>query len=607
MCGIIGFNGNNKELGLRMTQSIAHRGPDDEGVFCDENITLGNRRLSIIDLSQAGHQPMTDSEGQLAIVYNGEVYNFKELKGDLENRGYKFKGGSDTEVILYGYQEYGPEFFNKLRGMWALALYDKKDKKLVLSRDYFGIKPLFYYFDGQDLAFGSEIKTIKEFLNSRKKNLNFSKDGISQYFVLGYTVQPFTVFENIKKVKPGEIVTFDLVRKSFSSQQIKWETKGETFSDKEIFEKFEKTMLESVKTHLISDVPVGVFLSGGSDSTLVALMMKKLGANLNAFTLRIEGKSDADYAKKIANFASLDHHEIKLSQKDFEEQYEKCWQNLDEPIADSSLLPSLAISKAASERVKVVLTGEGGDELFLGYPRYQLLSGLNKIKGIDPVIHILDQIKHPSFLTAIKYLRPLMRRVRSGYFSKVKMDLLGSYLENAAIDPDVISHETVYKAMAGDYKKQDIAWPDRNFYLPNDLLYKTDFATMTYSIEGRVPFLDREVFEFSNSLPEEWKLENGVGKRIVKEYLAKNIPPELIFRKKEGFSVPLSFYQSEDYKKDVHEAVTYCRDVLGRMDIDNQVFDKLSRDRGFMELFELKFRHFLFATLSFYKTTSKTS
>lgn len=617
MCGIIGFNSNNKELGLKMTGRIAHRGPDDEGVFCDENVTLGNRRLAILDLSPAGHQPMTSSDGRLIIVYNGEIYNFKELRKELESKGHRFASHSDTEVILNGYQEYGQEFFGQLRGMWAIAIYDKKYRKIVLSRDYFGIKPLFYYFDGRDLAFGSEIKALKEFLDAKNKKIRFSKEGVSQYFVLGYTVQPDTVYESIKKVKPGEIIDFDLTARSFTKSSISWPDEKVSYSEPELFQEFEKLMLDSVKAHLVSDVPVGIFLSGGADSTLIALMMKKLGANLNAFTVRIEGKKDADYAKRIADFAGLKYQELNFGKKEFEEQYEKCWQYLDEPIADSSLLPSLTVAKAASEKVKVVLTGEGGDELFWGYPRYQLLSGLGRMYGPDSVADFFDYFRKPDSGSYLRYIRPFMRRSRLSYLKNIKRDLLGTYIESAAIDPDAMDRSQAHQAMFGESGggeprktasrgERDIAFMDRNFYLPNDLLYKTDFATMAYSIEARVPFLDRNVLKFADSLPDEWRLKDGVGKRIIKEYLAKNLPPELIFRGKEGFSVPLSFYRSDKYKKDMLEAVAFCRDVLSDLGIDNRVFDRLARDMSFMELFESKLRHFLFAALSFYKTTSKS-
>ncbi len=592
-----------------MTDLIAHRGPDDEGVFCDERLTLGNRRLAIIDLSQAGHQPMVSDDGAYVIVYNGEVYNFKEIKKELSALGHHFKSQTDTEVILQGYREYGAGIFSKLRGMWAAAIYDKKNDKLILSRDSFGIKPLFYFWDGKNFAFASEIKAIREFLHSHRLKTELSKDGVNQYFILGYTLQSATVFKNIKKVRPGEILTFDLASKTFSSSLIESNKPIAGFadnSDTEIFKNFEKTISDSIQKHLIADVPIGVFLSGGSDSTLIALMMKKLGVKLRAFTVRISGRGDADYARQIAKFAGLEHEEINFDEREFSESYEKCWQYLDEPIADSSLLPSLAVSSAAARQVKVVLTGEGGDELFWGYPRYQMLEPLSKSYGPDWWLKTADYFRKPDSEFYQKYIRPLARRKRLFYLSKIKRDLLGTYLESAAIDPDVLSRIELHKTLKNlSGERPDIAFFDRNFYLPNDLLYKTDFATMAYSIEGRVPFLDKEVFAFAKSLPPEWKFKNGVGKRIIKEYLAKNLPPELIFRKKEGFSVPLNFYKSTGYEADLRQAVSYVRDVFDDLSLPNPVFRRLAKDAGYFRLFQNKFRHFLFAALVFYKTTSR--
>jgi len=363
MCGIIGFNSKSEALGREMCASIAHRGPDDEGVFSDEFVTIGNRRLSIIDLSKAGAQPMSNRDNLVSIVYNGEVYNFQEIKNDLMRKGYQFTSNTDTEVILYGYEYYGKEIFNMLRGMWAVCIYDRKNKELVLARDYFGIKPLYYFWDGEDFCFASEIKAIKKFLEQKGKKMTLSKEGIEQYFVLGYTAHPLTVFGKVQKVSPGEILTFNIASKNFSSIFLDWQDQENTIPDtspERALSVLEDTMRDSVEKHIISDVPIGVFLSGGSDSTLIALMLKKLGVQFNAFTVRIEGRKDADYAAKIAKFAGLPHEEIVFDKAAFEKSYEECWEYLDEPIADTSLLPSLTVSRAAAKSVKVVLAGEGG-------------------------------------------------------------------------------------------------------------------------------------------------------------------------------------------------------------------------------------------------------
>lgn len=613
MCGIIGFNSRNERLGKEMTDCIAHRGPDDAGVFSDENITIGNRRLAIIDLTYAGHQPMSSNDESVFIVYNGEVYNFRELKDDFSRQGHRFKSDTDTEVILHGYEKYGIKFFHKLRGMWAVAIYDKKRQKIILSRDYFGIKPLYYFWDGHDLVFASEIKAIKKFLESKNKRTEFLKEGISQYFVLGYTISPFTVFKNIKKVMPGEIVSFDLSQRNFCSEFLKWESKLDSpntdLKPKEMMSAFEETIRESVEKHIISDVPVGVFLSGGSDSTLIALMLKRLGAQFQAFTMRIQGRKDADYAKKIAEFAGLPYQEIAFDKTAFEKSYEDCWKYLDEPIADTSLLPSLAVSEAASKHVKVVLTGEGGDEMFLGYQKYVLLDSLQDFYGADWTIKLFDLFRRPESVFYMRYMRPIFRRMRLGYFRNFKKDLLGTYFETSSRDFDVMSRVSLYQYLHDSFQNRNLdpAFFDRKLYLPNNLLYKIDSATMVHSIEGRVPFLDRNVFAFSSSLPQEWKLKNGMGKRIIKEYLAQNLPPDLIFRKKEGFSFPLHLYKSNRYESDLRDAILFTKDVFDGYYLDSRVFKKLAENSDFLALFKEKFPDFLFATLSFYKSVSRVS
>ncbi|TSC91503.1 MAG: asparagine synthase (glutamine-hydrolysing) [Parcubacteria group bacterium Licking1014_17] len=567
MCGIIGFNSNDYSLGREMADSIAHRGPDDWGIFSDDKITLGNRRLAIIDLSSAGHQPMR-SEGNTIIVYNGEIYNFQELKKDLYAQGCRFKSDSDTEVILNGYDIYGPEIFKKMRGMWACAIYDPKNGKLYLSRDFFGIKPLFYFHDGRRLAFASEIKALIKYFEKNSIELKHEADNVRDYFILGYVPAPGTVYQNIFKLMPGETIEFNLSDSSFKKTQVYWDQASAT-------DNFEEVIYESIKKHLIADVPVGIYLSGGIDSTSIALTLKEIGVSMKAFTVRIPGKKDADYAKKIADLSGFKHEEIDFNGDVLRETYQVCWQILDEPIADTSLLPSLAVSKLASKEVKVVLTGEGGDELFLGYDKYFQFRKLSKAKP-------------PTFLSDIKNIRPFMRRFRS-IVAKGRNDLLGAYIENARIDPAILStkdlQNRLYKSIGN--KVVDIAYFDRKMYLPDDLLYKIDFATMAYSIEGRVPFLDRSVWSFANSLP----IDKKIGKEPLKNYLLKYLPPELVLRKKEGFSIPSLLYLIPDFNDDIRKSYTMARKMIP----------------GLPEFDFLKKKHprFIFAMLAFYKTACK--
>lgn len=589
MCGVFGFSFRDEKLAAAMSEALRRRGPDDHGVFSDGNATLGHLRLSILDLSSAGHQPMPDKEGKVWISYNGEIYNFKELRSDLQKKGRIFSSQTDTEVILYGYTEYGLDFFKKMRGMWALAIYDARKNKFVLSRDFFGIKPLYYSLRGRDLIFASEIQALETKLSSL---------GAMSYFVLGYTPHPWTIFENVKKVNPGEILVFDFKNKSLSSRQINFEmAAGSSVSRPD---DFEAVMLESAEKHLISDVPVGIFLSGGADSSLLALMLKKLGKSPKAFTVRIAGKKDADFAKKIADFSGLDYEEISMNETNFEEIYLRLFETLDEPLADTALFPIMLVAKEASRQVKAVMTGEGGDELFWGYERYQNLLGFNQPGSGYPRF-----FSRPENIFYLNYIKPLLRRLRLLYFS-AKEDLLGSYLDHAAIDSDFGDREAVYKYFAESAKTKNLppSFFDEKFYLPDNLLKKTDFATMSYSVEGRVPFLDREVYKFAKNLAPGEKLAAGLGKKIIKEYLASNLPKELIFRDKEGFSLNPRIYIFKNHKAEIKEAIKYILSFKFNF-ISERALSRALSDGAYFEFISRKFPQTVFSWLAFYKVLGR--
>ncbi|MDP3901945.1 MAG: asparagine synthase (glutamine-hydrolyzing) [bacterium] len=601
MCGVAGFNFKDDELAKSMGDAIAHRGPDDQGSFADEIMTLVHRRLSIIDLSAAGHQPMISDDGNLVIIYNGEIYNFNDIRKTLIAKGYQFSSRTDTEVILRGYEAYGEDIFNKLRGMWALAIYDKKRQKLLLSRDFFGVKPLYYYHNGNDFVFASETKAIIKFLEERKISLHGSPMGLMSYFTLGYAPQPLTISQEIKKVASAEVLILDLASKQLTSRLLFWPNSNKPSNADD----FEKVMLESVERHLMADVPVGVFLSGGADSTLIAVLLKKLGQKLKAFTVNIPGRQDAVFADKIAKFTGLDQQEIVLNDDNFEEMYQKLWESLDEPVADTSLIPSLLVSREAAKSVKVVMTGEGGDELFWGYPRHQNLVGASNILSPNKFIEQLDNHRQPASQTYLNYLRPLLRRWRY-YDMKRRGDLVGLYLELTNLTSDFASRSQLQNYFCGRLTntKPDVSLLDKMFYLPDDLLYKNDFATMNYGIEGRVPILDREAYSFANNLDPHFKIENAIGKKIVKDYLSANLPPELIFRSKEGFSVPLQQFLFRLHKQDIKDSISYLLDCRVNF-IDRLALAKMLKDENYFNLISRKFPALLFVILTFYKVTKK--
>jgi asparagine synthase (glutamine-hydrolysing) len=603
MCGIIGFNFADRSLGTKMIDTIRHRGPNDGAVFVGPMATIGNRRLAVIDLSDDGRQPMLNNSNTIALVYNGEIYNYQKIRQELISKGHTFKSNTDTEVVLRGYEEFGRTIVDKLEGMWSFAVYDVIRGQIILSRDFFGIKPLYYYHQNGKMVFASEIKAIQVFLEKENIKVHLSNVGCDSYFSLGYSVSPFTIFDEIKKVAPGETLVFDLSSDNVTSYLLNWTMESPKESNPN---NFENVILDSVGRHLVSDVPVGILLSGGVDSTLIALSLKKLGKRLHAYTVRIPGRHDADFARQIADFSGLDQEEIVLDEKNFEEMYVKVWGMLDEPIADPSLFPSLLVAKKVAETSTVVITGEGGDELFWGYPRHLTLGKKNKILP-PPLINVsLNFLRYPESIFYLNHLKPLFRRFRY-FYSKNRQDLLGSYLELASIDSDFYNRLRLVQYLAKMHGQSGFVGPayfDEKIYLPNDLLYKTDFATMAYSVEGRVPLLDKSVYQFASNLSPMSRMFGGVGKKIVKEYLAKNLPPHLVFRQKEGFGLPLKTFLVDRYDQEIKEAISYLLEAR-IVNLSRGGLRKMLQEQSFFDFVKLKFPTLLFSLLSFYKVSRK--
>lgn len=603
MCGIVGFNFENEALGRQMAGRLAHRGPDDEGVFSDARVTLGNRRLAVIDLSSEGHQPMSNDEKTVWVAYNGEIYNFDEIRADLLKKGFHFRSNTDTEVILRGYEAYGEDIVQKLRGMWAFAVYDAPKGKLFLSRDFFGIKPLYYSWDGTYFGFASEMKALRHFCEAIRRPLTLSREAASRYFVLGYVPHPYSIFSEVRKVEPGEIITIDLEKKTMESRTLEWDGGRAEISPEHAAENLEAVLLESVEKHLIADVPVGLFLSGGVDSTLLALLLKRLGKKLTTFTVRIRGRSDADSARAIAEFANLPHQEVVLDEAAMDEMYDKAWSALDEPFADSSIFPSMLVSRAAAKEVKVVMTGEGGDELFWGYNRYRSLYGLT---GIHAPKRPSDSPPAAHSKAYLDFMRPVARRLTQ-MKRRFANDFMNSYIDLVAIDSGFWDHVPVASDLAKRYARNtmpDVSFFDRKLYLPDDLLYKTDTATMAYSIEGRVPLLDKKVYEFANALSADKKYSGGVGKKILKEYVSQHVPSSLAFRPKEGFSIPVRGYVLERHPDDVLRALEYVL-AMRLPGAPAAAYQRILKDEAYREYIAKKFPALLFSALSFYNVMKK--
>ena len=550
MCGIIGISkGNQEPLIKEGLKSLEHRGPDDKGIFADENITLGHQRLAIIDLSSLGHQPM-EIKGQATITFNGEIYNYRELKQDLIKKGCVFVGSSDTEVILRGFQKEGKSFLAKLRGMWALAIYDVEKSEIVLSRDHLGIKPLYYFIQNNKLSFASEIKALKKLTSSLSPNT----ENYWEFYNLGYFVGENTSYKEIKKVLPGEVLVWNL--KTYSLQKsflpLASSAKKEMSFDQAVAE-IDRAIQESVEKHYIADVPVGLLLSGGADSSLLAGISKKIGQKPVCYHLAIPGSIDTEYAREIAKYLDLDLVETNFTKETLNQEYEAMGDWLDQPSSDVSLLPTALVYKSIQKGSKVVLSGEGGDELFGGYLRHQKLAGLNKIGGVNNVLNSFYSTSN----FGLNFINPVVRRVQE----KLATDIIDVYLHNAKTSGFPINDKKIHQKLLDFYNHHPYKnlvpanlFFDQFLYLSDSLMYKNDITSMVSSIEARVPLVDREVLRVASGLSDKFKLSLlFTNKKILKTILKKYLPEKLVERPKKGFGFSFEKLNAslflDDYKK----------------------------------------------------------
>jgi asparagine synthase (glutamine-hydrolysing) len=568
VCGIAGAAGRRGDVidaaeVHRMCQTIIHRGPDDEGIYARGPIGLGMRRLSIIDLS-SGHQPIHNEDQTVWLVFNGEIYNFPELRAELEGRGHQFYTRSDTEVIVHLYEEMGADCVQKLRGMFAIALYDQRQGTLLLARDRLGKKPLHYAVHGDRILFGSEIKTI---LAVAPELAELSQEGILQYFYFGYIADPLTAFQRIHKLPPGCLLEYvdgkidvrqywDLP--SFGSQS--------SLSEEEFLHELEHRLAEAVKIRLISDVPLGALLSGGVDSSIVvALMARANGAPVKTFSIgfRDEQFDETKYARMVAERFGTDHHEL-IVDPDIEQTLESLSAMLEEPFGDSSMLPTYHVCRIARKHVTVALSGDGGDELFAGYDRYSIAMNRRELNWMPrSVANFYRENIHSrlpfgmygrnrawnALLTArdrylddVSYL-PALHRERSVFSDE--------FLETAAglADPLAAFQKYYDDAPASDTLSR-LMYLDVKTYLAGDILTKVDRMSMATSLEVRVPLLDHVFVEWATAMPVEWKFRNSTKKYILKKLAERlGIPSEVLHRRKQGFQLPLVDWMRNELKE----------------------------------------------------------
>jgi len=571
MCGIAGFTQFHRQrssidLLKAMGERIFHRGPDAGSEYFTENVGLCHRRLAIIDLSEAGVQPMPSSDDKLVITFNGEIYNFLELRATLQDEGYQFNTHTDTEVILALYGKYGEKCLEHLNGMFAFALWDKEKKELFVARDRMGKKPLYYYFDNENIFFASELKSLLVLPNIPR---NIREDAVYDFFAYQYIPDPKTIFENIYKLEPGHFITVNtngLKKKEY------WDISfAQTSNDSEEKLKAYLTQLtdDCTKKRMISDVPLGAFLSGGVDSSgIVALMAKNSESPITTCSIGFDDEkyNEVDFARSVAEQYKTNHHEFTVHQN-VKDELNHIVGFFDEPFADPSLVPTYFVSELAKQKVTVAVAGDGGDEVFAGYEKYSVDNVENQLRQKFP--SIVRQYIFPPLakLAGCIKARPF-RRAKSLLTSLSVEPAMGFYITNSFITDD-IWNSLVNKKVSSNlngyhpskitvdaYNKADgpdhlskILYTDMKTYLPGGILVKVDRMSMANSLEVRAPILDYKLVEFAAKIPSKFKFNNGEKKYILKEIFKPFLSDDILYRKKMGFSVPLADWLRGEIKE----------------------------------------------------------
>jgi len=565
MCGITGIlNYDDREpvseaVLQNMCDVIYHRGPDEGGCWIHQNVGIGMRRLKIIDLV-SGSQPMHNEDKSVWIVFNGEIYNFKDLRAELLAKGHCFATKSDTETILHIYEEYGEECVNYLRGMFAFAIYDLNREKLFLARDRLGIKPLFYMAASKFLIFGSEIKCLLEHPGMES---TIYHPAMVTYFAYGYVPDPDTMYAGVKKLPPGHIMTYQRGKIDISQY---WDINfrhDSVHDESHYIEKIHDHLDEAVRLRLVSEVPLGAFLSGGIDSSMVvALMAKNMGEPVKTFSIGFENQAynELEYAREVAMRYGTDHHE-EIVKPDAEAVIDELIHQFDEPFADSSAIPTYYVSRMTRKHVAVSLSGDGGDELFAGYDRYFPGFLFRKIKSIPEKLrklvflntaHLMPEwfpgintLRHLSSNENERYLRSISKGVSTihdSIFSSKLKDLI------ASTDPAPLMTGYLQKYQHMDMLTKQ-QYLDLKTYLPGDILTKVDRMSMRVSLEARVPFLDHKFVEFAATIPPDRLIQNNDPKYLLKKAAERLLPEKVIYRPKMGFAVPIADWLRNEWEE----------------------------------------------------------
>jgi asparagine synthase (glutamine-hydrolysing) len=605
MCGIAGIykphcsEQLSPEAVRAMTQTIIHRGPDDEGIYTGAGIAFGFRRLSIIDLA-GGHQPLANEDETVWVMLNGEIYNYPELREELATRGHVFRTHSDTEVIAHLYEEVGEKCFERLRGMFAIAIWDARRKTMLLARDRVGKKPLFYAEDSEQVTFASELKAL---LTSPHVSREMDLTALSDYFSLGYVPAPKTIYRAVRKIPPGHYKVFSA---QGSRQAAYWDlsfANTQECSEEDWCNQLRHELGEATRVRLLSDVPLGAFLSGGVDSSaVVAMMTKFMQRSVTTCSIGFDEQefSELPHSREVAQHFRTDHH-TQVVRPDALAIVSKLAWHFDEPFADSSAIPTYYVSKVAREHVTVALGGDGGDENFAGYRRYAFDRVENRLRGLCPA-GIRSRVFGPlgRWYPGVAWA-PRIFRAKATFQSLSRSPLEGYFNSISLFRPDEkpqLLSQDVLKTLAGydsidvlrsHYDRADtrdplskIQYVDIKTYLPDDILAKVDRASMAVSLEVRAPLLDHKLMELAARIPSSLKLRRMNGKYIFKKALQGVVPQETLTRRKQGFVIPLNRWFRKELKELVEERVLGAKDDLLNVNYLQRIWtehQKGTRDR----------------------------
>jgi len=595
ICGIVNFSASepvDSHLVQRMNDRQAHRGPDDQGYFIEENVGLGHRRLSIIDLS-GGKQPMFNEDGSVVVVFNGEIYNYADLTGDLIAKGHRFATRSDTETIVHAYEQYGEDCMRDFRGMFAFAIWDRKRRRLFLVRDRLGIKPVYYYAGKDFFVFASEIKSLLEHPRVPRE---VDRKAVDLYLELRYVPGPLTMFKDIFKLQPGHWMSVEDGRITIKRYWDLQYPNAAQKSEQDQLTEFEHLLEESVRLRLIAEVPLGVFLSGGLDSSTMLAMMSRItkGERIKTFSVGFEtdgpsgeeaaGQNEFEYAREVAAHFKAEHHEFRVSADQFRDAIPTIVSHLDEPMADPTCIPLYFISKLAREYITVVLSGEGADEMMGGYQLYQKTLAMEKMRGwLGPLAGMSSSLASlPVGDRGRGYLRRFGNRLEDHYRGigrpvtpETKLALMGPQRFQQTQQDLCEVFNSYFKRVEKASDLNRMLYVDAKIWLPEDLLLKADKMTMATAVELRVPFLDHKLVEFTATLADSLKIRQGKGKWILRHVMGSVLPPSIIQRPKKGFSMPTTSLLRSELGDFVHDALlsphSACRQFFNSQALEDVV------------------------------------